>query len=141
MKIRDILLQKKGGAISVSPMAPLTVAIESLVDHHCGSLVVMQSEQMVGIITERDILRAEATTERSLEVLVVEDVMTPHPHTISPEDEVRDSLAVMAENGFRHLPVVDAGTVVGVVSILDLVTADNEILKSKYEQITHEKLF
>jgi CBS domain-containing protein len=84
-----------------------------------GSLLVMEGEDLVGIITERDILRAVATGSKLHETRISE-VMTKDVVTVGPQTTIREAAKVMADRWFRHLPVVDAGKVIGVISQRDL---------------------
>jgi len=91
------------------------------VGHNIGSLVVLEDEQMVGIITERDILRATAVTRGPLEVVRVHERMTRCPVVASPDEDVADTMGVMTERRIRHLPVVENGRLIGIISIGDIV--------------------
>jgi CBS domain-containing protein len=85
-----------------------------------GSLLVMEEEDLVGIITERDILKAEATGMRMNETRIAE-IMTKDLVTVGPGTSLREAAKIMADRWIRHLPVVDGGKVVGIISQRDLV--------------------
>jgi CBS domain-containing protein len=87
-------------------------------ERRVGAVVVTEGTRLVGIVTERDILRAVATGAVDGSV---GDVMTHGPDTIAPDESAGQAAALMIHGGFRHLPVVDGGDVVGMVSIRDLV--------------------
>jgi CBS domain-containing protein len=106
--------------ISVGPGDTAAEAIRRMVAATVGSAVVLEGSLLVGIFTERDVLRlaAEGT---SFESTRVGDVMTPSPKTIGPDDDILDASRVMAELRVRHVPVAVAGQVLGVVGIRDVV--------------------
>jgi len=97
MLVREILSDKGGTVYSCNPNDSLADVVELLVGYNCGSLVVSENGEMVGIITERDILRACALTRQSLEVLSVRDRMTRCPVTATPDDEIADTRGAMTE--------------------------------------------
>ena len=133
MQVREILSEKGSTVYTCSPNDSLADVVDLLVGYNCGSLVVSENGEMVGIITERDILRACAMTRQSLEVLSVRDRMTRCPVTATPEDDIADTMGAMTEHRIRHLPVVDGGRLAGVVSIGDVVKAQhNELCRENY---------
>ncbi|HEY2882320.1 MAG TPA: CBS domain-containing protein [Pirellulales bacterium] len=132
----EVILQHKGfRVLSISPKATLADVVQKLVKNNCGSLVVCPEDDcthMLGIVTERDILRACAEQQRTLAQMRVEEVMTRDLTTCMPQDSVQDAMGIMTERRIRHLPVVDAdGKLVGIVSIGDLV-------KQQHDQLTME---
>jgi CBS domain-containing protein len=90
-----------------------------------GAAIVLEGERLVGILTERDVLRAVGADRDGS--ATVDDCMTKHPETVESSDTTDQAAALMIHGGFRHLPVVDGGQVVGIVSIRDLmrVTLDD----------------
>jgi len=128
MMVRDILSTKGKLVHTCNPDDTLADVADLLVGHNIGSLVVMQDEEMVGIITERDILRACAATRGPLEFLSVRERMTRCPVVASLNDEVADVMCVMTERRIRHVPVVENGRMVGIVSIGDTVKAQHDEL-------------
>ena len=138
MHVRDILQTKPLTVHSCNPDDSLADVVDQLVGHNIGSLVVLdEGDQMVGIITERDILRASAVTRGPLEFVRVHERMTRCPVVASPDEEVSDTMGVMTERRIRHLPVVENGRLVGIISIGDIVKAqhaelsrENHYLKS-----------
>ena len=128
MLVHDILSDKGRTVHTCAPGDSLADVVDLLVGHNIGSLVVMQNDEMVGIITERDILRATAATRGPLEFVHVQDRMTRLPVVVSPQDSVADAMCVMTERRIRHLPVVEQGRLVGIVSIGDTVKAQHDEL-------------
>src|SRR5947209_4108116 len=128
MLVRDILSDKGQVVHSCGPDDTLADVAHLMVGHNIGSLVVKHNDDMVGIITERDILRACAATRGPLDCLKVADRMTRCPVVASPNDEVADIMCIMTERRIRHVPVVERGRLVGLVSIGDSVKAQHDEL-------------
>ena len=128
MHVRDVLAGKSSLVHTCTPEDTLADVADLLVGHNIGSLIVMQDDEMVGIITERDILRACAATRGPLEFLKVSERMTRCPVAASPNDEVADIMCIMTERRIRHVPVVERGHLVGIVSIGDTVKAQHDEL-------------
>ena len=125
MLLREILQAKGDKIYSIAPRATLADVVQKLVEHNCGSLVVCDGGKMVGIITERDILRACAALDEPLETIPVEARMTTDVVIGGPDNTVNDTMGVMTEKRIRHLPVIDQGQLVGLVSIGDIVKAQH----------------
>jgi CBS domain-containing protein len=104
--------------LGLEPGTSLVDAARRMHERRVGAVVVMEGDRLVGIVTERDVLRAVATggIEGS-----VADAMTHTPDTVGPEENAGHAAALMIHGGFRHLPVVDGVDVVGMLSIRDLV--------------------
>jgi CBS domain-containing protein len=128
MLVRDVLSRKGKLVHTCSPDDTLADVADLLVGHNIGSLIVVQDGDMVGIITERDILRACAATRGPLEFLRVAERMTRCPVVGSLRDELADIMCLMTERRIRHVPVVEAGELVGIVSIGDTVKAQHDEL-------------
>lgn len=132
--VQDILRNKGSEVLKTSPEATLKEAIDSLVEHNYGSLVVVmkdQPNQIVGIITERDILRASSTKKKTFEELKVSDHMSTSLTTCSPSDSVEQVMGFMTEKRFRHMPVVENNELCGLISIGDVVKAQLSILSTE----------
>ncbi len=122
MAIVSQLLKQKGRVIhSVAPDAPVLEAIRLMAEHSVGALLVMQGEQLVGVVSERDYARKVILKGRSSNETPVRQIMSSPVLTVRPDQSVHDCMRIMTENRFRHLPVVDASGVIGVLSIGDLV--------------------
>jgi len=104
--------------LGLEPGTSLVEAARRMHERRVGAVVVNEGERLVGIVTERDILRAVATG--AIEGLVG-DAMTHGPDTIGPDESAGQAAALMIHGGFRHLPVVDGSDIVGMLSIRDLV--------------------
>jgi CBS domain-containing protein len=123
MTILEILGHKDRSVITIAPDRSVLDAVMTLVEHNIGGLVVVSGEQPVGILTERDVLRLTARTPGALHTIPVESAMTRSLVTATPTDDLRQAMALMTSRKIRHLPVLDAGQLVGIVSIGDLVNA------------------
>jgi CBS domain-containing protein len=108
--------------VSVAPEDTLGEAAQKMVDEGVGSAVVLDHGRLIGILTERDLLKAAAGRVHSSEARVRE-WMTEEPITASSETSVEEAVKTMLEHGFRHLPVVEEGRTVGVVSLREVVRA------------------
>lgn len=129
------LLQGKGNAIfSIGPDAPVLEAIKHMAEHRVGALLVMRGEQLVGVVSERDYARKVILQGRSSAQTAVSDIMTSTPLTVGPDTDVFDCMRLCTDSRIRHLPVVQDGQVVGVISIGDLVKA---VIDAQAEQIEH----
>lgn len=105
--------------LTIEPDARLGEAAKRMVERGVGAVLILEGERLIGILTERDVLRAVASGWN--ETASVADWMTRHPETIEPSDSTDHAAALMIHGGFRHLPVVEEGRVVGIVSIRDVM--------------------
>jgi CBS domain-containing protein len=112
--------------LTVDPATALTDAARQMDQRTVGAVLVFSEGRLVGILTERDVLRAVAAGQT--ESATVSDWMTRHPETIEPSDRAGHAASIMIHGGFRHLPVLDGDEAVGIVSIRDLmrVVIDDE---------------
>ena len=135
MKLLKQVLDAKGSEIiSVAGDASVLDAIKLMADKSVGSLVVLAGDDLEGIVTERDYARKVIIKGRSSESTQVREIMTTKVITVSPDQTVKACMAVMTKKRIRHLPVVEDGTVVGMISIGDLVRA---IIADQQEEIEH----
>lgn len=139
MTLYDILRTKGSAVHTIGPNATLEEATEELVRHNIGSLVVCdrdlsEGERLLGIITERDIIRFAASGMGELAAFKVAAFMTRRVLTGSPHDSVETIMELMTTNRVRHLPVLSEGRLVGLISIGDVV-------KSQLDQLAMENHF
>ena len=106
---------------SVTPDDTVFEAIKVLAEKGVGALIVMEKGKLVGILSERDYTRKIALQGKNSKEAKVRDIMTSNVLTVSPKTRTRECMAIMSEKNFRHLPVVDGDTVVGMLSIRDLM--------------------
>jgi CBS domain-containing protein len=134
VKIRDILSTKGSSVVTISPESPVEEAVQLLVEHDIGSVVVVSADGIRGILTERDLLRAAAMDVRRLGTARVADLMTERVVTAAPDATINDVMNVMSDLRIRHLPVVAGGELCGVISIGDVVNA----LRREVENENHQ---
>jgi CBS domain-containing protein len=116
------LLQSKGGEIwSVTSTSTVFDALRTMADKNVGALLVIDEGRLVGIISERDYARKIALKGKSSKDTLVKEIMTEKVVYIRPEESIEECMALMTEKHFRHLPVIDNGTLIGVISIGDVV--------------------
>ncbi len=132
------LIEQKGGKVyTINKKESVEEALKKLVDYNIGSLVVVDDKgKMVGIFTERDLLRKVFYKKLDVSQHKVEEFMTPNPVVASPDTRLNDAMNIMTKKRIRHLPVVEAGKLVGLVSIGDIVAA---LLKAAEVQIKYLK--
>ena len=106
---------------TIDPNDTVYDAIKKMAEENIGELLVMERDDIVGIVTERDYARKIALSDRSSRQTRVSVIMTPHVLCVSPLQTTEECMAIMTENRVRHLPVMDNGRLVGLVSIGDLV--------------------
>ena len=123
MKIEEILRKKGHDVVTITESRSVLEAVQILVEHNIGGLVVTEGERPTGILTERDILRLTARAPGELGSILVGAVMTRELITARPEDQLAATMDVMTENKIRHLPVMEGDRLTGIISIGDLVNA------------------
>ncbi len=121
MKMADILKEKGAGVRTIGPEQTIEEAIDLLVQHNIGSLLVTEGQAILGIITERDILRACRRHAKELDRVRIGTVMSKNLVIANPEDEVEEVMAVITAKHIRHMPIMKDGKLAGIVSIGDLV--------------------
>jgi len=127
--------RKDRRVFSVEPEDPVLEAIQLMADHHVGALLVMRAGELVGIVSERDYARKVILMGRSSDETPVWQIMSSPVVTVTPDQTLADCMRLMTERRIRHLPVVDKGSVVGVLSIGDLVKAVMEEQQQTIEQL------
>jgi len=128
MRVQEILKGKGDSVYQISPDATMAEAVDRLVKFNIGSLLVSDGDFVVGIITERDILKAIASEKKALSDLLVENFMTKDLVTGSPTDDVGEIMGMMTTHRVRHLPIMDDERLAGMISIGDVVKAHYELL-------------
>ena len=122
MKAVAPLLKNTGKEIfSVSPTITVLQALEKLVEKNVASLLVVEDNKLKGIFTERDYARKVVLKGKSSRDTLISEIMTEHVITVSPTDSIDECMEIMTQRRIRHLPVVEDGTIVGLISIGDLV--------------------
>jgi CBS domain-containing protein len=132
MIVKNILAGKHGNVVTVEPTADLAAAVKLLTERHIGAVVILGADhQVIGILSERDIVWALAEHGAAALSKAVSQVMTRDVKTCSEDDAIGDLMGRMTTGKFRHMPVVQQGNLIGIVSIGDVV-------KSRVEEIDHE---
>lgn len=138
MKSVKQLLSSKGHNVwSIRPQASMYDAIKLMADKKIGALLVMDTSQLVGIVTERDYARKVVLQGKVSKQTPVEDIMTTNVLCARPEQTVEECMALMTEKRVRHLPVLEGEGVVGLISMGDLVKAIIEEQQFIIEQLEH----
>jgi CBS domain-containing protein len=135
MRIADVLRRKGAAVATVGPDATVTELLGQLATHNVGALPVVDNGNLIGIVSERDVVRRLHAGGAALLHAQVADIMTTEVTTCSPSDDVADVAAVMTSRRFRHLPVVVEGELAGIVSIGDMVKARIDLLESERAQL------
>lgn len=115
-------VMKGNKLVSIEPGGTVHAAAKKMADNHVGAIVILEAgNRLVGIFTERDLLKRVVAPGLDPDTTKLDDVMTPHPVTITSMDTVRSAMAEMHDNQIRHLPVVDHGKIAGILSMRDFV--------------------
>ena len=130
--VRQLLDRKGRQVFSIAPGTAVLDAIRLMAEHHVGALLVMRGPGLEGIVSERDYARKVILMGRSSADTPVRDIMTAAVITVQPETPVEKCMQIMTERRVRHLPVIENGRVVGMVSIGDLVKA---VIAEQQQQI------
>lgn len=120
-KVSEILGDKGRDVLSVDASVSVFEAVQQMVEANVGSLLVTDGGEIVGIVTERDYLRRVTLEGRTDRDTAVGEIMTSPLVVVTPETDIDESMAIMTDRRIRHLPVVEDGEVVGVISIGDVV--------------------
>ncbi len=123
LQVRHLLAEKGSVVHTIGPDEPVLKAIKLMADRYIGALLVLDGGNLVGIVSERDYARKIVLMGRSSSATPVRDIMSAPVISVGPADTVETCMRLCTDSRVRHLPVVDAGKLVGVVSIGDLVKA------------------
>ena len=130
------ILDRKGrNVFSVAPNITVAEAVAEMNLHRIGSVLVVAGGRLVGIFTERDVLRRIVGPGLDPHNVVVENVMTANVMTISPEATIEETMALFTEKRFRHLPVMEHGELVGTISIGDITRWISDHHRAEAEQL------
>ena len=121
--VRQLLADKPAEVFAVAPEAPVVEAIRLMADKSIGAVLVLRGETLAGILSERDYARKVVLQGRSSADTPASAIMTAQVVTVAPDTPVPACMQLMTERRIRHLPVLEGGRVVGVISIGDLVKA------------------
>ncbi len=132
--VRQLLEAKSSSTHTISPEAPVLDALRLMAEHGIGAVLVMEGTRLVGILSERDYARKVVLHGRSSADTPVRDIMSGNVVTATPLDTSDRCMQLMTDQRIRHLPVVDGGDVVGVISIGDLVKA---VIEDQQQELDH----
>lgn len=122
MKPVSALLRHRNFALwRTTPDTSVFDALQVLADHEVGALLVMQGDALVGVFSERDYTRKVALQGKNSKEMRVAEIMTGNVFTVTPQTRTLECMALMSQKRIRHLPVVDANKVIGMLSIRDLM--------------------
>ena len=141
MRVRDIIKRKGGAVVTLPPTATIKELVDLLTGHRIGAVVVEDELGLAGIVSEKDVVRfvSEAGNPGS----AISTIMTTTVTTCHPEDDVRDLAAVMTVKRVRHLPVLEDGRLIAIVSIGDVVKArldDLDAERDHLESFVHGRI-
>jgi CBS domain-containing protein len=134
MKVAEILQTKGSKVFSITSDITVYEALKAMGEKNIGALLVIEGQQLMGIISERDYARKIILKGKSSHDTLVKEIMTENVILISPEDSIEKCMELMSERHIRHLPVMKDGIVTGIISITDVVTA---IIASQKETISY----
>lgn len=138
MRVHEVLTSKPSDVIhTIAPDATIRELLDVLAEHNVGALIVSaDGTSMLGIVSERDIVRKMRDVE-SARAMTVSEIMTTDVRVCSPNDSFGELMALMTEHRVRHVPVLDDGRLIGVVSIGDAVKQRMEQLEFERDQLNH----
>ena len=134
LEVRQLLANKGHRIFAIGPDEPVLAAVRLMADHYIGALLVMRGDELVGIVSERDYARKIILQNRASAETPVRDIMSSPVVTVRPSDTTDTCMRICTERRVRHLPVVEGGKVVGVLSIGDLVKS---VISEQSQQIEH----
>ena len=135
--VRDVLQHKGDEVFSIGPIETVYEAIQMMADRHVGALPVMLDGQMVGIVSERDYARKVILEDKSSKQTRVSEIMTRDVVSVTPHDQIEDCVGLMSEHHIRHLPVIEEGVVVGMLSTRDLFSEIIDEQAFTIDQLQH----
>jgi CBS domain-containing protein len=119
--VRNIIQNKGNVVFSIPPDITVYQALEIMLDKGIGALLIVEHGKFIGIFTERDYARKLILKGKASKETLIREVMTENPITVTPDNTIEDCMNLMNDRKFRHLPVMEKGQLVGLVSVGDLV--------------------
>jgi CBS domain-containing protein len=135
LRVKDVM--EHGKLLATGADTTVTRAAKMMAVRAVGAILVVEGERLLGIFTERDALFRVVAAGRDPRTTPLADVMTPCPRTVAPRVSFGAALLVMHENGFRHLPVVDGGAVIGIISARNALDPDLEEFTAEARRREH----
>jgi len=134
-RIRSVMEQKK--LLTAPPETTVSQAAKLMAKKNVGAVMVVENERLVGIFTERDALFRVMAKGRDAQTTLLSDVMTTAPQTVEPDKSFGFALLMMHENGFRHVPVIENGKLIGIVSSRNALDPDLEEFVAEAQRRKH----
>ena len=131
--VSQIMERKGAQVVSVERQSPVLEAIRVMAEHHIGAVLVMEGDQLLGILSERDYARKVILQGRSSHDTAVAVIMSSPVVCVGPHDSIAECMSIMTEKHIRHLPVIENERVIGVISIGDLV---KEMIEEQKQEIS-----
>ena len=135
VRVRSVMERKK--LLFAAPDVPVAKAAKLMAAKRVGALLVVEGGDLLGIFTERDALFRVIAAGLDVRTTRVAEVMTPEPRTVGPDESFGHALLLMHENGFRHLPVVEGGVPVGIISVRNALDPDLEEFTAEAHRREH----
>jgi len=143
--VRELIQKTNSGVISISPEADVLSALKTMAEKNIGAVIVIKDGKLAGILSERDCVRKIELAGRTAAEARVAEIMTANVVTVSPEHTYEECMLIMHEKRIRHLPVVEGGRVVGILSNRDVLeeviaereTVIRELAKARLEATTY----
>jgi CBS domain-containing protein len=136
MKTVQEILEEKGRTVwTIGPGASVREALLRMAEYNVGALVVTEGNRVVGVISERDYARKVVVKAQTSLEIPVEDIMARDPRCVMPQQTIGDCMALMTDKHVRHLPVLEGGSLAGIVSIGDLVKSIIRAQESKIDEL------
>ena len=132
--VSQILERKGGRVVTIAEDQPVLEAVRLMAEHHIGAVLVMRGDELAGIASERDYARKVVLQGRSSSDTPVATIMSSPVVCVAPSESVGDCMAIMTERHIRHLPVLEGGRILGIVSIGDLV---KEVIEDQKQEISY----
>lgn len=134
-RIRSVMERKK--LLTAPPQTSVGEAAKLMAKKNVGAIMVVENERLIGIFTERDALVRVIAKGRDTQTTQLAEVMTPDPQTVDPGKSFGSALLMMHEHGFRHVPVVEEGKVIGIVSSRNALDPDLEEFVAEAQRRKH----
>lgn len=135
--VSDILRSKAGGVFTITPETTVFAAIEQMAKKNIGSLLVMDSDKLVGIISERDYARKIVLAGKSSHDTPVREIMNQRVVVIQPGTTIEECMVLMIENATRYLPVIEDGRIIGIISmgnVVNTIISEQDIVIKNLQQ-------
>ena len=133
--VRDMIRKKGSEVFAIPPEATVYDALKSMAEHNTGALLVMNGEDMVGILSERDCIRKMDLEGRNVKETKVSEIMTGDVITVNCDQPLEECMSLMMEKGIRHLPVYDSEKLMGLVSVRDVLKEMIEMQQTMLSQL------